>query len=864
MTRKRRLLLFLALLALTLPASLIAQPAVYRLDIREGAYPNARTGGNYMFNYYLPPPGTSTPWWPSWSPDGAWLAFSMQGSIWRMRVGESDAYELVHAPEYLSSPEWSPEGRYVAFTADDGRSINLRLLDLETGAVTVLTSGDFLNLDPAWSPDGTRLAYVSTRPNGYYNLFVMEIDEDRPGDVIQLTQDHTFGKSRLYFGNHDLHIQPTWMPEGDALLFVSNRGIPLGSGGVWRMPAVENGIAQATLIHQEETLYRTRPHVSLDGKRFVYSSHLGGQFNNLFVLPTVGGEPYKLTFGEWDSFHPRWSPDGEGIAYLSNREGLPALHLLQTYGGRDQKVKIETLHWTQPMGQVNVRVVDETTGERLPARIYAKAADGKTYVPANAYHRLGRLGEHFFHTTGDFTLEVPAGALTLEALHGFEYYPVAKTLTVAPDETTPVTLTLRRMADLKAAGWYSGSNHVHMNYAGNLHNTPENLVFMAEAEDLHVIGELVANKDNRILDYQFFTGAPHPLTDEKHVLYFNEEYRPPFYGHISLINLTEHLISPFTTGYEGTAIESLYPSNTDIFRRAREQGALGAYVHPFWGSRDPLETNLGVAKAFPVDLALGVLDYHELVSGANWAAYLVWHHALNNGFKIPAVGGEDSISNLHRTAIVGQVRAYAFMGDSLSWEGWIEAIRQGRLFVTNGPLLQFWVNDQMPGATIDLPPDGGTVTVKGVIQSIAPLDSVELVINGKKTSLGDVSRHRDPDGDGTLFTFEQDLEVTESAWITLQAYANEAIHPIDDAFPQATTNPVWVLVGDRPVRSASSADYFIRWIDKLTAMAEAHPGWRSEREKAHVLGQFEEARAVYVRLHQEAEALSGEKDEKDK
>ena len=99
----------------------------------------------------------------------------------------------------------------------------------------------------------------------------MEIEQGQPGDVIPLTQDHRFGKPRLYFGNYDLHIQPTWTPEGDSLLFVSNRGIALGSGGVWRMPAVENGMAHATLIHTEETLYRTRPHVSPDGKRFLYS-----------------------------------------------------------------------------------------------------------------------------------------------------------------------------------------------------------------------------------------------------------------------------------------------------------------------------------------------------------------------------------------------------------------------------------------------------------------------------------------------------------------------------------------------------------------------------------------------------------------
>ena len=65
--------------------------------------------------------------------------------------------------------------------------------------------------------------------------------------------------------------------------------------------------------------------------------------------------------------------------------------------------------------------------------------------------------------------------------------------------------------------------------------------------------------------------------------------------------------------------------------------------------------------------------------------------------------------------------------------------------------------------------------------------------------------------------------------------------------PMATTNAIYVYAGDRPIRSKESADYFVRWIDKLTAMASEHPGWRSEKEKQHVLGQFREAREIYAK-----------------
>ncbi|MEP7116318.1 MAG: CehA/McbA family metallohydrolase [Acidobacteriota bacterium] len=817
-------------------------------------YPSAKTGGNYMHNYYFAPAASSTPWWPSWSPDGTRIAFAMDGSIWSIELGGNVAKELVFSPrDYLSMPEYSPDGKWLAYTADDdGKSINLRLLNLATGATSELTSGPHINHEPAWSPDGKRLAYVSTAPNGYFNVYVMEITDGKAGKTIQITTDNSFGRDRLYFGDLDVHIAPAFSPDGKELLLVSNRGIPLGSGGIWRVPVEPNVMAtpRARLIHKEETLYRTRPQWSPDGKRMVYASHLGGQYTELFVLPTVGGEPYKMTFGNYDNFLPRWSPDGEWIAYISNQEGLPQLKLMKSWGGEQKTVRIAERRYARPMATVAVRVVDDLTGEETPARVYQTAADGKPYTPGDSYERLATLNRHLFHTPGHYVTHAPPGPFKIEVTKGFEYDLATTTLDLKPGSTSNLTIRMKRLVDFKSRGWRSGSNHVHMNYAGNLHNTPENMMLMAKAEDMSMTSLQVANKDNRVLDYQHYTPGQslHPLSKGDYVMHVGQEYRPPFYGHISLFNLKEHLISPFVTGYEGTGIASLYPSNTDIFRYAKEQGGIGAYVHPYAGDADPLESTLGTAKGFPVDVALGSLSYHELWSqSAGDAVLTVWYHTLNNGFRVPVTGGEDSISSLHRVELVGVSRGYFQLGDEpLTWENWMKAMLAGKGFVTSGPLLEFSANGASMGEEIALAADGGKVTFKGTLNSIVPLERFELVSNGQVVHTVPLT------GDKRSATFELPVDIKTSGWYSLRAIGTAMTFPTENSRPMAVTNPIFVVVGAQPIRSQASAAYFVKWIDKLTAMASADPGWRSDKEKSHVLGQFREARDIYLARGKEA------------
>ncbi|MBT5874746.1 MAG: CehA/McbA family metallohydrolase, partial [Candidatus Latescibacteria bacterium] len=289
-------------------------------------------------------------------------------------------------------------------------------------------------------------------------------------------------------------------------------------------------------------------------------------------------------------------------------------------------------------------------------------------------------------------------------------------------------------------------------------------------------------------------------------------------------------------------IESLYPSNTDMFRLAEEQGAFRGYVHPYFGERDPNggdEPTLGTAKAFPVDAALGTVEALEM-SYASRAAYIVWHHMLNNDFKIIPVGGEDSISSLYRTAIVGQVRTYAYLGEApLTWDNWISALRKGHTMVTNGPLPILTIDDRLPGDEIRLPAEGGTVTLTAEVKSIVPLDRAVIYRNGE-IALNIPLKEGVTDG-----VFIQQIGVRESGWYTLHVESEEAAHPIDDGYPQASTNAIRVYVGDQPIRSPESARYFVRWIDRLMEMAEAHPGWRSDKERGSVMDQFMQARQVY-------------------
>ncbi len=223
-------------------------------------------------------------------------------------------------------------------------------------------------------------------------------------------------------------------------------------------------------------------------------------------------------------------------------------------------------------------------------------------------------------------------------------------------------------------------------------------------------------------------------------------------------------------------------------------------------------------------------------SGSSRSQLLVWHHALNNDMAIAPIGGEDSISSLHNTKLIGSVRTYAYTGPRLLVEPWIEALRKGNTFFSTGPLLEFRVNGHMPGEAVRLGPEGGVVRIEASVRSIAPVSKVRIYRNGqifREIPIG--------------ARFKEEVRVTESCWFSLYS-EGPPYRLLDAEFPQAATNAIRVYTGDRKIRNRASAEYFIRWIEKLRASAVAWPFWRSQKEMDHVLAQFDEATGVYRRL----------------
>jgi len=801
---------------------------------------------------YLPQV-TSGPSSASWSPDGTELVYSMQGSLWRQRIGQGEAVQLTDGPGYDYQPDWSPDGRSVVYTSYRHDAMELWLLDLSSGSTSALVANGAVNLDPRWSPDGSRIAFVSTADAGRFHVFLCAVAPLRLSAAPlrlcapeRISPDSLSTLPRYYYSRFDHYLSPTWSPDGNELIVVSNRGHIWGSGGLWRMDVRSGGASRE--IRREETNWKARPDWSRDGRRVVYSAYLGRQRNQLWVTTSEGGDPFQLSYCACDETAPRWAPDGRRIAYISNAAGNTALRVVTVPGGATETVAAVTRRYRGERGSLRLTALD-AAGAAIPVRFSVTGTDGRGWAPDTAWRhaddsfdrRARRFEVSYFHARGAVTLSLPPGTYTVEALHGLEFAPVTRSITIAAGSAHAERVVMRRLIDLPARGWWSGDLHVHMNYGGAYRADPARLRVQAEAEDLHVVENLIVNKEQRIPDVASFHGGPDPVSTRSTIVTHDEEFHTSYWGHTSHIGLTRHLILPNYAGYVNTAAASLFPDNAFVSDQAHAQGGLSGYVHPFDSPAPDPASSDPLTNALPVDVALGHVEYLEVLGFSDHLTTAgVWYRLLNTGFRIPAGAGTDAMTNFASLrGPVGMNRVFVRSGPALAYRRWLDALKAGRTFVSNGPLLSFTLNGREVGDEITLPAGVHQLVARVSLRSMVPVQHLEIVANGIVLAPIPLT------AGGTRADAVIPLPVTRSGWLTLRAWSGTPAHPVLDLYPFATTSPIYVTVGGRPVRNAEDARYFVRWIERLEAAASAHPGWNDATEKSEVLGRLSQARKIF-------------------
>lgn len=817
---------------------------------REAVLKQIREPHSYYFREMYLPQLTSGPSAVAWSPDGATLVYSMQGTLWTQRPTSTEARQLTDGPGYDYQPDWSADGRWIVYASYRNDAVELRAVRPDGSDDRALLSDGAVNVEPRFSPDGSRIAWVSTAYEGRFHVFVADFHDGSLGLSRRITDDVDSGLPRYYYSRFDHYISPAWSQDGQDVLVVSNRGKIWGSGGFWRL-RVEAGAAMRP-VHDEETTWRAAPDWSHAGTRVVYASYLGRQWHQLWLMTADGTDPLQLTYGDYDATRPRWSPDDSRIAYISNERGNTSLWVVTVPGGLRSEVRAQTRVRRSATATLRLHLIDAASGREVPARVSVVSRDGRAWAPDDAWRhaddgfdrRERRYEAQYFHSPGTAQLSVPAESLRIEVTRGLEYRVERRTVVPAAGKVTDLRLTLTRLTNLPLEAWYSGDLHVHMNYGGVYRNTPAHLADQARAEDLHLVENLIVNKEGRIPDVSYFTGRPDPVSTIETIIAHDQEFHTSLWAHTGLLGLTDHLLLPGYAAYVNTPAASPYPLNANVFDMAHAQGGVTGYVHPFDFDPDPSDTTRALTHEFPVEVALGTIDYFEALGFADdyWATLKVWYRALNAGFRIPAGAGTDAMANFASLrGHIGMDRVFVQVPGLFTQRAFLNGLKAGRTFATNGPLVRVWVEGRGIGDEVRLPAGKRTVSVRVWMRSFVPIDHLEVVANGAvvaKVPLG---------GDHTATDTTLQLPLSSSAWITLRAWSEGARHPLLDMFPLGTTSPVYVLLGGAPIRSPDDARYFGRWVDRLIAVATAHPGWNSAAERDGSLAILRRARAEFQR-----------------
>ncbi len=640
------------------------------------------------------------------------VAFASFGYLWSLDQRTNVATRITRSAGVDSRPAWSPDGSMLAFLRDDSQRLRIVLLDVRARTETLLVTDSAMVLDPAFSADGKSVFYSSSVA----------------GD-LDLWQINLATKARTRVtdqqGTAELHPMPT--PDGQALLYLSKTR---AGNDIVRRRSLATGEDRA--LYTGAIVSIARGAVSPDSRTLALSWPSQQDRWELRLVNAVSTSTSVELFHDAATIPltPAWNVNGSAL-WFSRADAKQRMHLsrIGTGGGAAVDVPIRSWRWETPMARVRIVTRMAASAAPVSARVAVRTADGHPVVADGSQMRFdGQNGIAFFYSNGTSEITVPAGDIEITAVQGLTTPPASQRVTVREGETKTVVITMTPVWNAAAKGWLSGEHHFHLNYGGPYRLEPGALITMGRAENLDVMTPMLANLATRFDDQTLFT---YQNQNAKPWISWAQEVRSHFLGHVGIIG-AKSLFWPWIWGPGYDVYSRDDRPNADVMDWAKERDAFNVYVHPV-SSATPFENDATLRTipiGFVADAVTGRANAIELV--CLWSdergSQELWYRILNVGVPMVLSAGTDVMNNLYRTMAVGTTRVYVRPERPSQPESYFAGLRAGRSFVTNGPMLQFSMDGKGPGEVVKQ--HGMTQPYDLMISSAVPVDSVEIVVNG--------------------------------------------------------------------------------------------------------------------------------------